>query len=191
MKLLIVVDMQNDFIDGALGTPEAQAIVPKVAEKIKQRLNEDYLIVATMDTHFENYLNTQEGRKLPILHCIEGTDGHKINSTVRAAAPAIRKYRKSTFGLWNWQELVTIDLYELWQDTHDDVDMFLWDTDVEVEFVGVCTDICVISNVLGFKAAHPEAHITVDASCCAGSTPERHKYALEVMKSCQIDIINE
>jgi len=176
-KLLVVVDMQNDFIDGSLGTPEAQLIVPKVIEKIKD--NEGGLYM-TMDMHLEDYLDTQEGELLPVLHCIEGTHGVSIHKNVSKAA--IDKGRhtvqhKDTFG--------SIELGKLVQDGFADGSIS------EVELVGLCTDICVISNALLIKAFCPEIKITVDASCCAGVTPESHKNALEAMKMCQINVIGE
>lgn len=177
-KLLIVVDMQNDFIDGSLGTAEAVAIVPKVVDKIK---NWDGDMTVTQDTHFDNYLDTREGNRLPIPHCIEGTDGHKTNSEVFDAL--VNKHfdsgknfnclNKLTFGSTALPELIRGLGYEY------------------IELVGLCTDICVVSNAMLLKAHYPEIDIAVDASCCAGVTPETHKAALTTMKMCQIDIINE
>ena len=174
-KLLIVVDMQNDFIDGALGTKEARAIVPKVVDKISKWEGD---IISTLDTHTENYLNTREGRMLPVPHCIEGTDGHRINKEVRNALflkegnhSYISTLSKRTFGSTALPELIR-------------------DAGVEyVELVGLCTDICVVSNAMLLKANYPELDITVDASCCAGVTPETHNAALTTMQMCQINII--
>ena len=184
MKVLVIVDMQNDFIDGALGTPEARAIVPKIVEKIKN-MDRDTLILLTKDTHRPDYLETLEGRKLPIEHCIEGTRGCSINNDIshavdythrgrRYSSPEIIKSRiiKNTFGSDKLGELL----------------VKLGDVVEEVEFVGVCTDICVISNVLMTRQKLPNTPIKVDASCCAGSTVEKHYAALSVMESCQIDI---
>lgn len=178
-KILVVVDMQNDFIDGALGTPEARAIVPNVCRKIREG-EWDY-IYATMDTHNEEYMDTQEGKKLPVKHCIiteEEYDGWSLNEKIRNALEYVEKYMthlKTTFG--------AIDLGRSIELSHG--------KDLEITLVGVCTDICVISNALLLKSHFPEARIVVDASCCAGSTPEKHLMALEVMRSCQIDILND
>lgn len=173
-RLLIVVDMQNDFIDGALGTKEAEAIVEKVVKKIEEW---DGDIVFTLDTHFSDYLSTQEGRNLPVMHCIENTDGWQINGKVKAAAEKKNKtvgmFKKITFGSAALAEFIKDGKYEC------------------AEFIGLCTDICVISNVMVTKAASPEMPITVDASCCAGVTPQSHKNALEAMKMCQISIVGE
>lgn len=173
-KVLVVIDMQNDFIDGALGTKEAQSIVPKVVEKIKEY--DSWNVYLTRDTHYENYLDTQEGRNLPVVHCVEGTDGWQLHPRVAEAAGKAMIVDKPTFGS---NKLAGILMSERAQEA------------LEIELVGVCTDICVVSNALLFKAAMPEAPITVDASCCAGVTPQRHKAALETMKACQIKVINE
>ena len=169
MKILVVVDMQNDFIDGALGTPEAVAIVPYVKELIKSF---DGKVFFTRDTHFENYMQTQEGKKLPVPHCIKDTKGWEI----RAELNELRKTEaidKLTFG--------SKELVNLLKDEND----------IEsITFVGICTDICVISNAMVVKAYYPEIPLTVDAKGCAGVTPESHKNALEAMKMCQIDVIN-
>lgn len=167
MKLLLVIDMQNDFIDGSLGTTEAVAIVPRVIEKVK---NFDGEIIFTQDTHGDNYLDTQEGKRLPVKHCIEGTEGWKIREELR---PYIRtNWRKRAFG--------SIALAEMISEMEN----------IEsIEMVGLCTDICVVSNALIIKAANREIPIIVDSSCCAGVTPEKHEAALEVMRSCQIEVI--
>lgn len=177
MKTLIVVDMQNDFITGPLGTPEAQAIVPNVEKKIKEYRKAGNKIIFTRDTHRKNYLETAEGKKLPVEHCIKGTDGWQIG--VSAVLDEYKFVDKNTFGYINWTEVFSNYIYGkcLIEDG--------------IELIGVCTDICVISNALILKATYPEANITVNASCCAGSTPEKHKAALEVMKSCQINVIGE
>ena len=170
MKYLIVVDMQNDFIDGALGSAEAVAILPHVKEKIE---NFDGQILFTRDTHEANYLSTQEGRNLPVEHCIKGTDGWQIHPSLEV----LRKtdaIDKPTFG--------SIALVHLLQQKKD----------IEsVELIGLCTDICVISNAMLIKAAFPEVPVTVDAKCCAGVTPASHQNALDAMKMCQIKIINQ
>lgn len=163
-KTLIVVDMQKDFIDGALGTPEAQAIVPAVIEKIRQRLEEGWEVLYTRDTHGEDYLTTPEGRKLPVPHCIKGSDGWQIPREIyREGCPCIDK---PTFGFTGWGD------YSFEQ----------------IELIGLCTDICVVSNALLLKALFPEAQISVDPLCCAGVTPESHEAALKTMAMCQIDI---
>lgn len=174
MKLLVVIDMQNDFIDGALGTPEAQAIVPAVAEKVKEYEDSDDLIVYTMDTHQGDYLETQEGKNLPVPHCIWGTDGWKIRNDVYIPdAPFVMK---NTFGSWELPMVIT----ELLTGT---------DGLESIEVIGLCTDICVISNVMILKAWWPEVPIIVDSACCAGVTPESHQNALNAMKMCQIKIV--
>lgn len=176
-KTLIVVDMQNDFIDGSLGTKEAQAIVPNVEKKIEEYQSRNDTIIFTRDTHYNNYSDTAEGRKLPIPHCIRGTDGWKIGLKVNPYDYKI--VNKISFGYDNWEKIIS-DLV-----AGKDIQNFT------IELVGLDTDICVISNALIIKALFPEINIVVDASCCAGSTPEKHKAALEVMKSCQIEIIGE
>ena len=172
-RILVVIDMQNDFIDGALGTAEAVAIVPKVVEKIGQY--DPWNIYLTRDTHYENYLETQEGRNLPVEHCIKDTDGWQLRAEVAEAAKGATIIDKPTFGS---VELAGKLMVELAQEA------------LELEVVGLCTDICVVSNALLLKAAMPEVPITVDASCCAGVTPEKHRAALETMRSCQIHVIN-
>ena len=172
-NVLVVVDMQNDFIDGALGSAEAQAIVEKVFEKINHF---EGTVLYTRDTHGEDYLDTQEGRNLPILHCVRNTPGWQICSTVEALRRT-EPLDKPTFGSRQLGELLTrMDLQERVE---------------SVTFVGLCTDICVISNAMLVKAFLPEAEIIVDAACCAGVTPESHKTALAAMKACQIRIDND
>lgn len=168
-KTLVVIDMQKDFVDGSLGTPEAEAMVPKLVEKIARERKQGTDLIFTKDTHEENYLDTQEGKKLPVRHCIRGTEGWRL-------IPELEEYdskalEKPTFG--------SVKLPSL-----------LEEADI-IEVVGLCTDICVISNALLLKAHYPEKQIQVDASCCAGVTPESHQNALGAMKMCQIDIINE
>lgn len=166
-KTLIVVDMQNDFIDGSLGTKEAQEIVPRVKEKIKEYESRKDEIIYTRDTHGEDYLDTPEGKKLPVKHCIEGTHGWEIAEGLFAAGG--RCINKPGFGYTGWER----ENFE------------------EIEIVGLCTDICVVSNALLLKAFFPDVEITVDASCCAGVTPQSHKAALETMRMCQINIAGE
>lgn len=177
-KILIVIDMQNDFITGTLGSAEAQAIVPNVVEKVKKWEGE---ILFTRDTHYEDYLKTLEGIILPVEHCIKGTDGWQI---IDSLWPYIEHSNqiidKITFGFKNWERYINF--------ANDDP---YFDEDIEFELCGLCTDICVISNALALRMFYPDTKITVDASCCAGVTPEKHKAALEVMKSCQIEVINE
>ena len=171
-RTLIVIDMQNDFISGSLGTKEAQAIVPNVKKKIEEYKTRGDRIIFTRDTHYGNYLHTNEGKHLPVEHCIKNTDGWNISNELDTKDCGI--IDKDTFGYIVW------DLHL----AHEDVDD-------EIEIVGLCTDICVVSNALIIKATLPEIKITVDASCCAGVTPESHKAALTTMKMCQINVIGE
>lgn len=171
-KVLVVVDMQKDFVDGALGSAEAVAIVPNVVQKIKSF---DGFIFVTYDTHSADYMNTSEGKKLPVPHCIKGTDGWELDSQVASALEG-KDYvsvEKPTFG--------SVDLPKLIREKAGD--------SFEIELVGLCTDICVVSNALVLKANFPENEISVVADCCAGVTPESHNAALQTMKSCQINVI--
>ena len=165
-KVLVVVDMQNDFIDGALGTAEAVAIVPKVAEKIK---NFDGTVLYTRDTHEEEYMQTQEGRNLPVPHCIRGTHGWEISGALDTSDCEV--IDKPTFG--------SVALAQKLAVIQPD----------QIELVGLCTDICVISNAMLCKAYMPETEILVDPACCAGVTPESHNRALKAMSVCQIKIL--
>ncbi|MEE1013785.1 MAG: isochorismatase family cysteine hydrolase [Clostridia bacterium] len=171
-KLLIVVDMQKDFVDGALGTPEAQGIVGKVVEKIK---GFDGDMIATLDTHTPDYMQTQEGTKLPVPHCIKGTDGWALAPAVGAVLDqkGYTAVEKPAFG--------SVALPELIEKNYDIADL-------QIELVGLCTDICVVSNALLLKAFFPEVPICVDAACCAGVSPESHQAALQTMAACQITI---
>lgn len=187
-KLLIVVDMQHDFIFGSLGTEEAKNIVSNVIRKIKEF---DGIVIYTQDTHDEDYLQTQEGKNLPIKHCIKGTPGweipHEIFSAGASKAPTkhlLRVYDKPTFGC---EELADAVRRYMRLCKEDD---FYQDDNIEpeIEIIGLCTDICVVSNALLLKAFMPEIRITVDSSCCAGVTPETHQAAIETMKMCQINI---
>ena len=173
-KILIVVDMQNDFVDGALGTPEAQQIVPAVAKKIRSYPKEN--VVYTLDTHSEEYMNTQEGKNLPVMHCIRGTQGWNLNPVIAELSEGSERFEKPTFG--------SVLLGET-------LKSFAERDDLELELVGLCTDICVVSNALLLKAMMPEVPISVDASCCAGVTPESHAHALATMKACQIHVTGE
>lgn len=166
-KTLIVVDVQNDFVDGSLGTKEAQDILPNVKKKIKEYRDRGDQIIFTRDTHPTNYLETYEGKHLPVVHCVKGSIGWQISDKLDFDAENDILIDKPTFGYLNWK-----------------------DFDFEkVEICGLCTDICVISNALIIRATYPEIDIAVDSSCCAGVTPESHKAALETMKMCQIEVI--
>ena len=168
MRILIVVDMQKDFIDGALGTPEAVAIVPSVIEKIKEYELSGDMIIYTKDTHREDYLTTREGRKLPVSHCIKGTPGHDIPPEIQRGHELV--FEKLTFG--------SFELIEYLKEIEFD----------EVELIGLCTDICVVSNALLVKAYFPEKEVSVDSACCAGVTPDTHTAALTTMAMCQITV---
>ena len=170
MHILVVVDMQNDFIDGALGTPEAVAIVPYVKEVIETF---DGKVLFTRDTHFANYMDTQEGKNLPVPHCIQGTPGWEIHPDLEALRTT-EAIDKLTFGSSALPQVLAQE---------DKID--------SITFVGLCTDICVISNVMLTKAFFPEVPLFVDAKACAGVTPQSHKNALEAMKVCQVTIVNE
>lgn len=171
-KIMVIVDCQKDFIDGSLGTPEAQAMIPRLVEKIKGEA-EDTMFIFTADTHGKDYLNTPEGKQLPVEHCIKGTPGWEIDTRLSELFTSPFIIEKPTFG--------STELMDYLDDMINMAD--------EVEFVGLCTDICVVSNVLMAKAAFYDiAEISVDASCCAGVTPANHKMALDVMKSCQIHV---
>ncbi|MCQ2536932.1 MAG: cysteine hydrolase [Lachnospiraceae bacterium] len=173
MKTLFVIDMQKDFIDGSLGTKEAVAIVPKVKAKIDEYRKAGAQIIFTRDTHQKNYLETQEGHKLPVEHCIEGTEGWQIAKELEVLPDDI-VINKVTFG-HDWSKHI-----------QQVPDLIKGD---EFELIGLCTDICVISNALGLKAIYPEIPISVDSSCCAGVTPESHDNALAAMKMCQIEVL--
>lgn len=172
-KFLIIVDMQKDFVDGSLGTAEAQGIIQNVCEKIRGFEGE---IIVTFDTHGENYLESAEGKKLPVKHCIKGTEGFELDKNVKSAleGKVYTAVEKPAFGSVELPEVIR--------------DMAQGD-DFTVELVGLCTDICVVSNALIIKANFPEIEISVDSSCCAGVTPDSHNAALETMKSCQINVI--
>lgn len=166
-KVLIVVDMQNDFVDGALGTKEAEQIVPAVVSKVKAAVANNIDVIFTKDTHYSDYLSTSEGKNLPVEHCIKGSDGWELIPSLQEYA--VKVIEKNTFGGVNLPKEV---------ESYD-----------EIELVGLCTDICVISNALLLKAHFPEKDISVDASCCAGVTPQSHGNALEAIKMCQIKVI--
>jgi len=171
-KILIVVDMQNDFIDGSLGTPEAVAILPKVKNKIESF---DGKVIFTRDTHTENYMNTSEGKNLPVPHCIKDTHGWQIADALLPYTKDTLIIDKPTFGS------IALAEYLTQENEAEPIG--------EITLIGLCTDICVISNAMLTKAALPEVAVSVDASCCAGVTPESHDRALEAMKVCQIQVI--
>lgn len=183
MKALVIVDMQNDFThpDGILSTPEAEKVVPEVCKLIKNRAYNDTVLIYTQDTHYEdNYLDTLEGKNLPIKHCLAGTQSWKVNYDVmRAIDSVMHQYsnvigiKKETFGSFDLMDTIDYHAQEL----------------EEIIFAGVCTDICLIANVILAKTCFPEVPITVVKRCCAGSTPERHEAAIEVMKSLQVNVI--
>lgn len=168
MKYLIVVDMQVDFISGSLSSEQAKAIVSNVVEKVK---NFDGRVIFTKDTHFEDYMNTQEGTKLPVVHCVKNTKGWEICDQLKPFAKTV--VEKITFG--------SIDLPQILRDFNEPIE--------EIELCGLCTDICVISNAMILKAHFPEVKITVDGKCSAGVTEESHQTALNAMKAVQIEIV--
>ncbi len=172
-KFLVVIDMQNDFVDGALGSPDAMAIVDNVVEKIN---NFDGEIFATFDTHFDNYLETNEGKNLPVKHCIKGTHGWELSEKVKSALDkkGFVAVEKPSFGSLELPKLIA-------QKAQGE--------DLSIELVGLCTDICVVSNAMILKANFNEAEITVDSSCCAGVSEKTHNDALSTMKCCQIKVI--
>ena len=174
INLLLVIDMQNDFIDGALGTAEAVQIVPRVVEKVRQAAENGDEIWFTQDTHTAGYAETQEGKNLPVPHCIDGTRGWKICDALQPYVQNGRCVKKGTFG--------AAELADILRNRTDIA---------RIELCGLCTDICVISNALLLKAFLPEVPIAVDAACCAGVTPGSHRTALEAMKACQIQILHE
>ena len=179
-RILVVVDMQKDFIDGALGTAEAVAIVPAAAAKIREARRAGAAVLATLDTHGEDYLSTREGRFLPVPHCVRGSAGWQLDPAIREALDGAPTLEKPSFGSTELPGLVR--RLSGAEGTG---------AGLQIELIGLCTDICVVSNALILKAAFPEAELSVDAACCAGVTPERHRAALETMRSCQIKVINE
>lgn len=169
-ELLVVIDMQNDFVTGSLGTKEASAVAGNVREKIASYIENGQEVVFTRDTHEENYSGTQEGRFLPTVHCIRGTAGWELIPEISSLSEGRKIFDKPSFGSVELAEYIRDGAYD------------------SVEFIGVCTDICVVSNALLVKAYAPELPVSVDASCCAGVTPESHDSALLTMKMCQIII---
>lgn len=167
-RLLVVVDMQNDFIDGSLGTKEAQAIVPYVAARVEEYQSAGDEVIFTLDTHGEDYLNTLEGKKLPVKHCLKGSKGWELCEPLLKIEG--RRFEKDTFGSRACAEYAAKGEYS------------------SIELAGLCTDICVISNAMLLKAFMPQTPIQVNAACCAGVTPESHENALKAMEMCQIEI---
>lgn len=177
LNVLVVVDMQKDFVDGSLGTPEAQAIVPRVAAKIQAYRQAGGVILVTQDTHGPDYMDTQEGRCLPVLHCVKDTGGWRLDAQVAGALPEDAVFlEKPTFGSTDLISLVGGYVEKYGQEN------------VRIELIGLCTDICVVSNALCLKAFYPELPLSLDASCCAGVTPASHEAALVTMGMCQIRI---
>ena len=174
-KVLVVVDMQKDFVDGALGSKEAVAIVDNVVRKIEAFEGD---IIVTYDTHYENYMETQEGKNLPVPHCIKGTDGWQLDRKVQAALDKkdYKAIEKPTIG--------SVGLPEYIRATYDP-------NEIEIELIGLCTDICVVSNAILMKANFLETAVSVDAACCAGVTVDSHNAALTTMKMCQINVTGE
>lgn len=185
MKVLVVVDCQNDFIDGVLGSKEAQEAVPNIIEKLKN-VNEDTCVIFTRDTHWDaHYLDTLEGKMLPVKHCIFNTPGWEINEKIAVALPngiGRAALDKETFGSMDLMDLIREFEEEYWDQTGSETTLD------EIELIGFCTDICVISNALALRMARPNTRIRVDKSCCAGTTIMNHLSALDVMKSCQIEV---
>lgn len=169
-RLTIIIDMQKDFVNGALGTREAQQIVEPLVEFVKDQLRQGTEVVFTMDTHLENYLDTQEGKNLPVPHCIKGTEGWELIEQLKPMAKDCRIFEKPSFGSMELAEFVRRGGYG------------------EIALAGLCTDICVISNAMLLKAAVPESKVSIISSCCAGVTPESHENALKAMKMCQMMI---
>ena len=181
MKVLVVVDMQYDFIDGALGTKEAQAIVPNVKKKVEEAVRNGDLIIYTRDTHFQSYLDSREGQRLPVTHCVVGTHGWRIPEELmpRSDYPKYWVQDKYTFGLYELPN----ELYKRFHSKFTNSEI------TEIELVGLCTDICVVSNALLLKSYfYNDLEISVDATCCAGVTPETHEAALKTMEMCQINV---
>lgn len=180
-KILVIVDMQEDFVTGVLGTPEAQAIVPRIIKKLQKNGKNYSAILLTKDAHNKNYGKTLEGKKLPVPHCIEGTDGYRVMSDIykeveelRKTGVTVKNFKKHTFASDKLVEYLTAMV-------------LVNNKNLEIEIIGVCTDICVVSNALTIRAALPNTVISVDAKCCAGTSIKAHNAALRVMNSCQID----
>ncbi len=179
-RILIVVDMQRDFIDGSLGSGEAEAIVPAAVEKIRAWRDSQAPVIATLDTHSEDYLSTREGRLLPVVHCVKDTEGWQLDPRIAEALGDSARLEKPSFGSMELPVLVR----ELTGAEGAGAGLY-------VELIGLCTDICVVSNAMILKAAFPEADLAVDPGCCAGVSVEKHRAALETMASCQIEILDQ
>ena len=178
VNILLVIDMQKDFVDQALGTPEAQAIVPNVVAKINEYKARGDVIIATRDTHADSYMDTQEGKNLPVVHCVEETDGWQLDDAVQAAMPEDATIvNKPTFGSTDLVKIIGEYVAQYGQ------------PNVHVEIIGLCTDICVISNAMVLRAAFPETEIEILSDCCAGVTPQSHQTALDAMRACQFTIV--
>ena len=194
-KTIVVVDMQKDFISGALGTKEEEAIVKNVIDKVEE--NQDASFYYTMDTHQADYMETQEGKNLPVPHCIEETDGWKLEERIAKQLSVLEKQtsvtvvKKLTFGSTELVELIKKEYIEDRSKKEEELQIVELEKELDIELFGLCTDICVISNAMLLKAALPEAKISVDATCSAGVTPESHTGALNAMKMCQINIKGE
>lgn len=184
MKVLLVVDVQNDFVTGALANPEAQARIPKIKEKIQQRIDEGWQVMFTQDTHQTNYLDTSEGKYLPTEHCIETTWGWQVVEELKEFWETRQRLTKSRFGAHDLYCTILRCMPKDWKLGVDPIE--------EIELIGFCTDICVVSNALILKADVIRDHTTIscDASCCAGTSIEAHEAALKVMQSCQVEIRN-
>ena len=195
-KVLVIVDMQNDFVDGALGTPEAQAIVPKVANYIRQNADKDTVLVFTKDTHDIDYMFTQEGKNLPVAHCIKDTHGWELAPAIQEALYDVRNQYHSFDSYFPYitdhivckPSFGSLDLVNLLYVLDDDTGMQPGDI-AEITMMGLCTDICIMANSVLAKTTLPEVPVRVVADCCAGVTPESHQRALEAMKMLQIEII--
>ena len=179
--ILIIVDMQRDFITGALGTAEAQAITPAVAARIARAKTEGTQVIFTLDTHEDDYMTTQEGRRLPVPHCIRGTEGWALEPGIaKECAPGMLSFEKPTFGSTALAHHIAALAPKQGA---------AFGAGIAIELCGVCTDICVVSNALLIKAALPEAELSVNPALCAGVTPQSHEAAIKTMASCQIDIL--
>lgn len=188
MKVIVLVDLQNDFVSGALGSPEAQAIIPNVCErviKIAQESSEAPLVLYTKDTHYENYLDTQEGKNLPVPHCIYGTPGWSINKAVSSTID----YSSELFRFYSSGDIINSRILKTTFGSTDLIKVLKLVNAEEIIFMGLCTDVCLVSNCLAAKMTLPEVPITVYSDCCAGVTPAKHEAALETMRSCQINVI--
>jgi nicotinamidase-related amidase len=184
MKVLLVVDVQNDFVTGALANPEAQKCIPRIKEKIQQRLDEGWKVMFTQDTHDEDYLDSSEGKYLPVVHCVNWTWGWQIVDELKEFIEPHSTIIKKRFGLNDLDRQIYLNMPGSWSFAQDPI--------TEIELIGFCTDICVVSNAMLIKTILYDlnrVNISIINDCCAGVTPEKHNAALEVMKSCQINVI--